>query len=128
MFASRLVIFASLLGLTGVAAGAFGAHGLRETLEATNHLETWKTAAHYQLIHAVALLALAAWQAHSPSTWARRAGLCWLTGTLLFSGSLYALALGGPKWLGPVTPLGGLLLIIGWGLLLPASRPAKASP
>ncbi len=117
---------AALLGLTGVAAGAFGAHGLKETLETSGHLETWKTAAHYQLIHAVALLALAAWQGHHPTPWARRAGLCWLIGSLLFSGSLYALSLGGPKWLGPVTPLGGLLLIIGWGLLLPASKAAKS--
>ena len=75
-YSSRLILFASLLGLTGVATGAFGAHGLKETLAASGHTETWKTAAHYQLVHAVALLALAAWQSHTPSSWANRAGLC----------------------------------------------------
>ncbi len=123
--ASRLVVFSALLGLTGVAAGAFGAHGLKETLTASGHVETWKTAAHYQLVHATSLLALAAWQAHVPNSWANRAGLSWLLGVILFSGSLYALSLGGPKWLGPITPIGGLLLLIGWGMLFPAAKSAK---
>ena len=119
------MIFASLLGLTAVAAGAFGAHGLKDQLTAAGQLEAWKTAAHYQLVHAAALLALAAWQAHSEEPWLRRAALSWLCGALLFSCSLYALSLGGPKWLGPVTPIGGLLLIIGWSLLIPACLRAK---
>jgi len=106
------------LGATGVALGAFGAHGLKNTLEAAGMTEVWKTASHYQLLHAAALLGLAAWMragkdpAGPRATWAVR---LWATGTVLFAGSLYALALGGPRWLGPVTPLGGICLILGWG-------------
>ena len=110
MTPQRLLIAAGLLGFTGVGLGAFGAHGLKATLEAGNHLETWKTAVFYQLVHAVALLALANW----PNPAARKIGWCWIAGVLLFSGSLYGLALGGPKILGPVTPSGGLAFLAGW--------------
>ena len=89
--------------------------------------QVWDTAVKYHLIHAVALLALAAWMeartaagnnaGRNALNWA--AG-CWVAGVMLFSGSLYALALGGPAGLGPVTPLGGLALITGWILLLVA--------
>jgi uncharacterized membrane protein YgdD (TMEM256/DUF423 family) len=108
---------AGLLGLLGVALGAFGAHALKATLEAHGSLETWRTAVLYQLIHAVALLALAggrgaAGGAAGPIAW------CWVAGVVLFSGSLYCLALGGPKFLGPVTPLGGLCLLAGWILVI----------
>jgi uncharacterized membrane protein YgdD (TMEM256/DUF423 family) len=106
-----LLISAGLLGFTGVALGAFGAHGLKATLEPTGQLENWKTAVFYQLVHAVALIALANWP--NPAT--KRIGACWVGGVLLFSGSLYCLALGGPiKLLWPVTPLGGLALLVGW--------------
>ena len=83
-------------------------------MEPTGQLENWKTAVFYQLIHAVALLALANWT--NPA--AKRIGACWIVGVFLFSGSLYCLALGGPiKLLWPVTPLGGLALLAGWLLL-----------
>ena len=108
------MVAAGLVGFTGVGLGAFGAHGLRATLEATGQLENWKTAVLYQLVHAVALLALANW----PQPAVRKIGACWIAGVVLFSGSLYWLALGGPiKLLWPITPLGGLALLAGWLLL-----------
>ncbi len=115
----KLGITCGLLGLTGVTLGAFGAHALKVTLLERGSLATWETAVHYHLIHAVALLALTAGAGHGEKppafrSWLQRAGWCWTLGVILFSGSLYALALGGPRWLGPVTPLGGLALIAGW--------------
>lgn len=106
--APSAVIAASLLGFTGLALGAFGAHALKETLNANGTTATWQTAVLYQLIHAVALLAFPGWP------WV---GRCWAAGVILFSGSLYWLALGGPKLLGPITPLGGIALLLGWALL-----------
>lgn len=118
------IVAAGLLGFTGVALGAFGAHALKETLLANGTTATWQTAVHYQLIHAVALLGLAGWADGWPQS--RWTGRCWVAGVLLFSGSLYWLALGGPKILGPVTPLGGLALLAGWLLLAwNAFRPPK---
>lgn len=108
------MIAAGLLGFTGVALGAFGAHGLKNALAPAGQLENWKPGVLYQLVHAVALIALANW----PRPAAGKIALCWVGGVLLFSGSLYWLALGGPgRFLWPVTPLGGLLLLIGWLLL-----------
>ncbi len=114
-FSTRsLLISAGLLGFTGVALGAFGAHSLKAILEPTGQMENWKTAVTYQLVHAVALLALANW----PNPAAKRIGACWAVGVVLFSGSLYGLALGCPiKLLWPVTPLGGVALLMGWLLL-----------
>jgi uncharacterized membrane protein YgdD (TMEM256/DUF423 family) len=77
--------------------------------------EVWDTASRYQILHAAALLGFAAWlrpaERLAGAAWTVR---LWAAGTLLFSGSLYALALGGPRWLGPITPLGGACLIAGW--------------
>jgi len=120
--ASKRICFpllaAGLLGLTGVALGAMGAHALKATLAERGMIQAWETAARYHVFHAVALLGVAAWaraDASSRSTrrmfWAAR---LWCVGVVLFSGSLYWLALGGPRWLGPVTPLGGMALMIGW--------------
>jgi uncharacterized membrane protein YgdD (TMEM256/DUF423 family) len=102
------LIAAGLLGFTGVALGAFGAHALKETLAANGTTSAWQTAVLYHLIHATALLALPRWP------WASR---CWIAGVVLFSGSLYWLSLGGPKFLGPITPLGGVALLLGWTLV-----------
>lgn len=105
------------LGLLGVAAGAFGAHALEARLSA-DRLATWELAVRYQIVHALALLA-AAWAA---SHWARFpaawAGGLLVAGTIVFCGTLYALALGGPRWLGAVTPLGGLALLAGWATMV----------
>ena len=111
------LVWAAVLGGTGVIMGAFGAHALRDTLERGGFREAWDTASKYQLLHAAALLGFAGWIRASPTPptgpaqWAPR---LWVLGTVLFSGSLYALSLGGPRWLGPVTPLGGASLIAGW--------------
>ncbi len=111
---------AAISGFLAVALGAFGAHALQDMLEASRHTETWKTAVQYHLAHSLALLIAALAGAEF-----RRAAWCWLAGTVLFSGSLYLLSVTGAKWLGPVTPLGGLLLLAGWAaLLLPRRRAA----
>lgn len=107
-------------GALGVALGAFGAHGLSAQLAANDTVSVWETASQYHLLHAVALYAMAL---GAPSR--RRAWLLLFVGTLVFSGSLYGLAVGGPRWLGPVTPLGGLLMILGWGCL---AWPVTAAP
>jgi uncharacterized membrane protein YgdD (TMEM256/DUF423 family) len=112
--------WAGAIGASGVVLGAFGAHLLRRRLAAAGMLEVWETATHYQLLHAAALLGFAGWMrgpdrpAGASAAWVVR---LWVAGTALFSGSLYLLALGGPRWLGPVTPLGGLALISGWILV-----------
>lgn len=107
---------AAVLGFLGVALGAFGAHALKPTLEAHGSVETWKTAVLYHLLHAVAMLALAGWRDSHAGPSGRVTAL-WTAGVVLFSGSLYWLALGGPKFLGPITPLGGVAFLAGWALL-----------
>lgn len=120
----KITCLAGILGATGVVLGAFGAHALKGKLDERGTAQVWDTAVKYHLIHAVALLALAAWVetrsisgASKGQKAAQRVAICWVAGILLFSGSLYLLALGGPAWLGPVTPLGGLALLAGWVLL-----------
>jgi uncharacterized membrane protein YgdD (TMEM256/DUF423 family) len=116
--------WAGILGATGVAAGALGAHPIRGALDAAGMGGVWETAVRFQLVHAAALLGFAGWlrapgQPQGPcAAWAVR---LWVAGTVLFSGSLYALALRGPAWLGPVTPLGGAALIAGWVLAAAAA-------
>ena len=118
-----ITIAAGVFGLLGVALGAFGAHALKPTLEATGRVEVWQTAVLYNLIHAVALLAIARTgfpnSANPPvKDWRPSIAWCWSTGIVLFSGSLYWLSLGGPKFLGPITPLGGVCFIVGWLLVI----------
>ncbi len=98
---------AALLAATAVGLGAFGAHGLRERFDALPAAaEWWRTATFYLLVHAavVAVLPVAG----------RAARLCLLGGAVIFAGTLYAMALGAPTWLGAVTPVGGTALIVGW--------------
>lgn len=106
----------SILAAAAVAAGAFGAHGLRGRLGAAD-LAVFETAVRYHLIHAVALLAVAWTMERWPGGPAPIAAGLILGGILIFSGSLYLLVLTGPRWLGAVTPIGGVLLITGWGIL-----------
>ena len=107
----------AVLGALGVAAGAFGAHALKASLS-PEKLAIFEVGVRYQLIHALALLAVGLALRQTDGALVRAAGPLFLGGVILFSGSLYALALGGPpSWLGPVTPLGGLLLIGGWIVL-----------
>lgn len=113
-----------VFGLTGVAAGAFGAHALRDTLSPAS-LAIWQTAVQYQFVHALALLIVGLWMRSARSPGALKvAGTCFTLGTLLFSGSLYLLALTGVGVLGMVTPLGGVLFLAGWLSLLLAERSA----
>jgi uncharacterized membrane protein YgdD (TMEM256/DUF423 family) len=101
---------AGVLGFLGVALGAFGAHGLKNTLTVNDTASIWQTAVLYHLLHAVA------------SLWAsgRSSAIVWLwtAGVFIFSGSLYILAITNIRWLGAVTPVGGLLLLAGWALVV----------
>lgn len=108
-----------IVAAVGIALGAFGAHALQDALAARGSAEIWRTAVLYHLIHAVALFALALAGDRLSLQWPY---WLWLVGILLFSGSLYALALTSWTFLGPVTPLGGLALIAGWIALAFAKR------
>lgn len=103
--------------------GAFGAHGLKARLPA-EALALWHTAVQYHLWHALALVFVGLCASILPeSAWLRAAGWLLLAGIALFSGSVYALALGAPKWLGAIAPLGGTALVLGWlALALAAAR------
>lgn len=117
------VLLAALLGLTGVALGAFAAHGLRARLS-PEHLAVFQTGVLYQLIHALALLGVGALALHWRSWLLGAAGALFVAGILLFSGSLYLLILSSLK-LGLVTPLGGLCLMLGWLCLALAAWRAR---
>ena len=107
--------------MIAVAAGAFGAHALRARLS-SEMLAVFETAARYQMYHALGLLAVAWAVPRWPGPWAVRAGWLFVAGTVLFSGSLYTLALTGIRWLGAVTPLGGVAFLAGWACLVLAAR------
>lgn len=110
-----------IFGVTGVAAGAFGAHALRARV-AADLLAVFETAARYQMYHALALLAVALLAARAPSRAAAAAGWLFAAGILVFSGSLYALALTGVRVLGAITPIGGACFLAGWVALAMAGR------
>lgn len=103
---------AALFGFLGVALGAFGAHGLHDLLVKNDRVANWETAVLYHLVHAVLLVAITRGESVSRLAW-------WLlaTGILIFSGTLYVLALTNLRWLGAITPLGGLALLGGWLVL-----------
>jgi uncharacterized membrane protein YgdD (TMEM256/DUF423 family) len=112
----------ALSAFISVAAGAFGAHALRQRLE-PDLLAVFETGARYQMYHALALLAVAWAATRWPGTLVTWAGWLFVLGTMLFSGSLYVLALSGIRWLGAITPLGGLAFLAGWlCLVLGAAR------
>lgn len=117
MSARAALVLAALLMAAAVGAGAFGAHALRTRIDAAA-LATWSTAVQYHAWHALGLLAVGLYMLHAPD----RAGLPlagWLfvAGIVLFSGSLYALALGAPRGMGAITPLGGVAFLAGWAVL-----------
>jgi len=116
----RFGLLGALSGGLAVAAGAFAAHGLRGRL-APDLLAVFETAARYQMYHALALLAVAIQAERRPGRLAVLAGWLFVAGTVLFSGSLYALALSGVAVLGAITPLGGLAFLAGWGCLAAAA-------
>ncbi len=112
----NLGTLASLLGALAVIMGAFGAHALRGRLDPSS-LAIFETAARYHLVHALAAVFAADRSGRAGGVEAARAGALFVAGIVLFAGSLYALALGGPRLLGAVTPLGGVAFIAGWILL-----------
>ena len=103
---------AGFLGFSGVFCGAFGAHFLRAALEKSGATQIWQTGVFYHLVHAVVLLVLSGWRPVP-----RIAYNLILVGVIIFSGSLYTLALTNLKWFGAITPLGGLLMLGGWSVL-----------
>jgi uncharacterized membrane protein YgdD (TMEM256/DUF423 family) len=116
MTASFLQLAAACSGFSAVALGAFGAHGLRGRLE-PYLMDVYQTGVQYQFYHTLALLVLALMVRHTAHRILSLAGSCFVLGIVLFSGSLYVLALTGIHWLGAVTPLGGVAFLAGWGLL-----------
>jgi len=121
--AKLFIALGAVLGACGVVLGAFGAHALKTRL-AADQLGLWNTATQYLFWHALGVLAVGlACIALPDSVWLRAAGVALATGILLFSGSLYLLALGAPKGIGAITPFGGLAFIAGWvALALAALR------
>jgi uncharacterized membrane protein YgdD (TMEM256/DUF423 family) len=111
----------SASGFLSIAAEAFGAHALRTRLNA-EYLTVFETAARYQMYHALGLLAVAWAVTRWPGTFPVVAGWLFVLGTVLFSGSLYALALTGTRWLGAITPLGGVAFLAGWLCLALSAR------
>lgn len=110
---ARILMAAAIAGFSGVALGAFGAHALKHSLS-EYELDIYKTAVSYQMWHALVLAAVAGLPANPLLNWA--AGL-WIAGIVLFSGSLYLLALIKVSWLGMITPIGGVAFLVAWGLL-----------
>ena len=105
-----------LAGFLGVALGAFAAHGLKSKLP-PDMFNIFEVGVRYHMYHALALLGVAAAAAHWSGPWLTAAGWLFVFGIVVFSGSLYLLAMGGPRWLGAITPIGGLAFLIGWALL-----------
>lgn len=113
----RYIIIGSVFAGLAVAAGAFGAHALKN-LVSPERLDVFDTAVRYQMMHALALLLLAAMMMDGGHRLLRYAGACFILGIVLFSGSLYALVLTGVTGFGAVTPFGGVSFLAGWGLVV----------
>ena len=123
-----LLIAAGVCGFTGVLAGTFGAHGLKGRIT-ENLLQNYETGVHYHLAHAIALLGVALVAGLLPHVRAARfAGWSMVLGIVVFSGSLYLLALTGQKWLGMITPFGGLSFLTGWVALVIAAVLWRGQP
>lgn len=110
---NKSLLLPCLLGISAVSLGAFGAHGLENTLISHGTLDVWQTAVQYHFYHTLAIFALILCVPR-----AKVPLILWTFGILIFSGSLYILAVSGIKWLGAITPIGGLLFIVGWFSLL----------
>ncbi len=118
-------ILGAVNGFLAVALGAFGAHGLKTRLEANATLDVFETASRYHMYHALALLAVGWLASRAATSLTTAAGWCFLGGTVLFSGSLYVLALTGFKKLGMITPFGGALFLAAWVLVALAAARLK---
>lgn len=128
MKAKTCLNIAAVTGFTGVALGAFGAHGLKGVI-APDLMAAYQTGVLYHLMHAVVLLALSAWLFVRPASWIKRSAFMMTLGLVLFSGSLYAIALTGERALGVITPFGGVSWLIAWSfLILAAFRLPESEP
>lgn len=125
---SRWLIIAGGLGALGVVLGAFGAHGLKGRLT-VEMLAVFETGVRYHMYHAIAIFAVAliGTVRSTPNVWPARACTAWLLGIVLFSGSLYVLAITGVRWLGAITPIGGVAFIVGWLLVLVAGLRGRSA-
>lgn len=112
----QFLMLAAFFGFTGVGLGAFAAHGLKDLLS-SDYLAVFHTGVNYQLIHALALLAVAVLSVQVPSRLVNAAGVMFCIGIVLFSGSLYLLTLSGVRVFGVITPFGGLAFLVGWACL-----------
>jgi len=119
-------MIAAASGFLAVAFGAFGAHGLRERLT-PDLLAIFEVGVRYQMYHALALFGVALALERWPAPALHVAGWSFIAGTLVFSGSLYILTLTGQRWLGAITPIGGVAFLIGWGALAWAAWSTQAS-
>jgi uncharacterized membrane protein YgdD (TMEM256/DUF423 family) len=118
MTTKQMLLSGAIFSMLAVMIGAFGAHALHSTLIANGRLATFETAVQYQIFHALALLFLGLFEANFPSKTNRIAALFFFFGILIFSGSLYILAIFNIPILGAVTPFGGVAFIIGWILVI----------
>ena len=118
---SRFIMIAGVFGLLGVASGAFGAHALKEMLT-PDLLAIFKTGSTYCLQHAIVLLVVSLYQQQAQNQWLHRACWSFTIGICIFSGSLWALALTNTRWLGAITPCGGLALLSGWSCIVLYTR------
>jgi len=110
----RFIGIASIAGALAVGLGAFGAHALKATLLENGRLATYETAVLYHFIHTLALLGVGILMNTLSNPWLTRAAWCFTIGMVIFSGSLYVLCLSGITFLGAITPIGGVLFILGW--------------
>lgn len=113
-----ILISAAVLGGLGVILGAFGAHALQNTLEMHNRVDTYETAVQYHFYHSLALLGIGLLMFKIAHPYLGYAAVAMILGIIIFSGSLYILCITNIRWLGAVTPLGGLSMIVGWILLV----------
>lgn len=118
MSPKTVLIIAGIFGALSVAIGAFGAHGLENTLTANNRLDTFETGVKYQLYHTLALFLLGILMVSFQNSYFNYAAFSFIAGILVFSGSLYVLSLTNITWLGAITPIGGLGFILGWVFLI----------
>jgi len=109
-----ILSIAALCGALAVGLGAFGAHALKAKLEAADRLSTYQTAVQYHFLHTIVLLIIGLLMYKIQSNWLNYSAYMMIAGLLFFSGSLYTLCLSGVKWLGAITPIGGVFFILGW--------------
>jgi len=117
MNTQKTLLAGAILGVLGVALGAFGAHALKPMLVTSGRLETFELAVRYEFYHALAMLLVGVLQQSQATSYFKAASIFFLSGIILFSGSLYSLCFSGITALGMITPFGGIFLILGWVFL-----------